>query len=144
MGGVPIFHVSMASARMEPCLKTVVRSLALLGAGLVVVLLIAAADVTFNRQRILYGLLGRDATVRACTQALSVRLRTAGFEPSDIEFGGTPDLALSSLAGRTLKDTFTFRDGAAEARVDGIVACVLDGGTATVDFRTASTPIRPT
>ena len=121
------------------------RALIVFAAVLAVPVLLAAAfgyDTFFNGRRMTYALLGRDGVVAACTPALTARLREAGFQPYDLEFGSTPDLAVATGVGKRLKGPFTFQDGAIGVRVDGIVACVVDGPRVTVDFRTSAAPVR--
>lgn len=120
--------------------------LILAGAALAAVLgaIGVVSDLVFDDGRIAYALLGRDGLEKACTPSLSDKLRDAGYEPRDIDLGARPDIAVASGAGRTFKDTFTFQDGAAGSRVDGVVACVVNGDGVTVDFRTAAPPVRST
>ena len=105
---------------------------------------VLVCDLVFDDGRIADALLGRDGLEKACTPLLSDKLRDAGFEPREIDLGARPDIAVASGAGRTFKDTFTFQDGAAGSRVDGVVACVVDGDAVTVDFRTTAPPVRAT
>lgn len=117
----------------------------LAGAALLAVLLVGAtlADLAFNRGRGLGALLGRDALIEACRPALIVRLKAAGFEPADVAFDEAQTVTVAT-AQRTLAGAFTFADGASQARVDGLIACVVDGRTVTVEVRTRSTPLRAT
>ena len=121
--------------------------LILLAAALAVPVLLALlllGDGLLNGQRLFYGLLGRERAERACAAVLADKLRAAGFQPSDLVFGDRPDLSVSTATGTSLKSTFTFQDGAAGTRVDGILACVVHGPAVTVEFRTRTAPVRAT
>lgn len=117
----------------------------LAGLVLLAVLLVGAslADLIFNHGRGLGLLLGRDALIAACRPPLIAKLKAAGFEPADIEFGDAQTVTVAT-AQRTLAGTFTFADGASQARVDGLLACVVEGQTVSVEVRTRSTPMRAT
>jgi hypothetical protein len=127
-----------------PRVRVALRLVACAAGLLVLVALGFVADLTLNRRRVLYALLGRDGIVAACRPPLEARLRNDGFEPTDIEFGEAPDITLSTGAGRTLADTFTFADGASQTRVDGALACSVKGATVSIDVRTTTTPTRAT
>ena len=116
------------------------------GAALAAGLLAAAAlaDLAFNERRLAYAVLGRDGLVAACRPPLIAKLVADGFQPDDVEFGPSPDIAVSTATGRTLTDSFTFADGALHARVDGLVACGVQGSSVIVEVRTRSTPLRAT
>ena len=105
---------------------------------------LVVGDLALNKRRLFYAVLGRDAIVTACVPALLEKLRNAGFEPRDLLLGEAPDIGFSTFTGKTLNDRFTFRDGAAETRVDGIAVCSIKQDAVRVEFRTASTPIRST
>ena len=117
-----------------------------LSAVAVVVLATAAffGDLALNQSRLFYMVLGRDGLVATCRDPMIEKLRESGFEPGDIEFGDTPGITLSSLTGKTLRDSFTFADGVSQTRVDGIVACSVRGASVTVAVRTATSPVRAT
>lgn len=121
--------------------------LILLGAAVaapILAVLLLIGDGVFNGQRLFYALLGRDRAEQACTPALVDKLRTAGFEPSDLTIDSRPDVSVSSATGTSLSAAFTFQDGAAGTRVDGLLACVVHGTAVTVDFRTRTAPTRST
>ncbi len=113
-------------------------------ATLLLVLLMAGfiGDLVLNKRRFFYAMLGRDELVAACRPPLVEKLRSLGFEPADIELGGTPDITISTATGKTIRDTLTFTDGASQARVDGVVTCSRKAETVTVDVQTATTPTR--
>lgn len=111
---------------------------------LVLAMLAVIGDLVLNKRRLFYAMLGRDGVVAACMPVLTGKLRDAGFEPAELELGDTPDITISTAAGKTLQDTFTFADGASATRVDGIVACALKGTQVTLEFRTLTTPTRAT
>ena len=117
---------------------------ALVAATLLLVLVIAGVigDLVFNQRRVFYALLGRDGLVDACAPALLDKLRDAGFEPAELELGPEPDITITTATGKNLQDTFTFRDGAAQTRVDGLLVCAVRNGAVTTGFRTRSTPSR--
>ncbi len=123
------------------------RSLLLIGAGGVAVLLLGAllvaGDLAFDGGRLVGAVTGRDRLLAACAPVLEAKLREAGYEPREIDLGAAPTVALAAGAGRTLEGRFTFEDGAAGARVDGMVACVV-GRAVTVEFRTSGPPVRAT
>jgi len=122
--------------------RLVVRILAGTGAVGVVVVLLGLGDFFFNGRQIFYALLGRDKIVQACSPMLVAKLKSAGFEPAEVMLGDEPQIAVSGFTGTSLQDSFTFRDGAAGSRVDGILACIVKGNAVTVDFRTSTTPER--
>ena len=107
------------------------------------VLLVGAtvADLVFDQGRGLGALLGRDAMIEACRPPLIIKLKAAGFEPVDVEFQEPQNVTIAP-AQRTLAGAFTFADGASQARVDGLVACVVEGRMVSVEVRTRSTPMR--
>lgn len=117
----------------------------LAGAALIAVLTVTAltADLLFNKGRGLGVLLGRDRLIEACRPPLIVKLKAAGFEPDDLLFDDRQTITVSS-SQRTLAGPFTFSDGVSQSRVDGLMACVVDGPTVTVEVRTRSTPLRTT
>ncbi len=125
-------------------MRLVLKILAAATALLVLIMLLVIGDLVFNQRRMFYALLGRDALVAACAPPLADKLKRAGFEPTDVEFGDTPDITISTATGKTFADTFTFQDGAAGVRVDGILACVIRGDAVSVDFKTKATPLRAT
>ncbi len=70
------------------------------------------------------------------------RLAERGFQPDDVEFGPEPTLGSPWARERSFGDSFTFRDGAAGTRVDGVMACVVSGAGVTVEFRVGQNPRR--
>ncbi len=117
----------------------------LAGAMLIAVLLVGTltADLLLNRGRGLGALMGRDRLIEACRPPLVAKLKAAGFEPDDILFDEGQTLTVTP-ARRTLAGPFTFADGVSQARVDGLLACVVEDRTVTVEVRTRSTPLRAT
>lgn len=117
----------------------------LVGAVLIGVVLVGTllADLMLNGGRGLGILLGRDRLIAACRPPLIAKLRAAGFEPDDILFekGETVTVTTSQ---RTFAGPFTFEDGGAQTRVDGLIACVVNDRSVTVEVRTRSTPLRAT
>lgn len=113
------------------------RTLLLIASGAVLAVAVGGLALVADRNggRGLDALTGRDRLVAACAPVLAARLRDAGFEPREIELGAAP-------AGRMLRGSFTFRDGALGTRVDGIVACTVEGATVTLNFRTSGPPVR--
>ena len=124
-------------------MRLVFRLLA--GAVLVAVLLVGLllADLLLDEGQGLGALLGRDRLIEACRPPLIAKLRAAGFEPDDILFDDRQTVTVTP-SRRTLAGPFTFADGASQARVDGLIACVVDARTVTVEVRTRSTPLRAT
>ncbi len=126
--------------------RSTVRSLALVAAGALLTAALGGAavlgDVRFGGGRLLHAAMGSDALAAACQAPLERRLAEKGFQPDDVEFGPAPTLGSPWAPERTFGDSFTFRDGAAEVRVDGVVACVVSGASVTVDFRVGSSPHR--
>ncbi len=122
------------------------RSLALVAVGALLagalggVLLLA--DLRFDGGRVLHAALGSEALAAACRVPLERQLAEKGFQPDDIAFGPEPTLGSLWSRERKFGDSFTFRDGPAADRVDGVVACVVSGSDVTVDFRVASNPHR--
>ena len=125
-------------------MRLFLKMLAAMVAILVVAGLAVVGDVALDGGRLISALLGRDRLIAACSPALVDKLKGAGFQPGEVMFGDSPDIAVSTLTGRSFRDTFTFTDGAAETRVDGIMACILSGTAVTVEFRTSRTPVRAT
>lgn len=121
---------------MIPILK------ALAAFALLVVVLLAGtvADYTLNDSRILYALVGRDRLVDACLPELEKGLVDRGFAPTDVEFATRPHIAIGRT--RTFGSEFTFLDGPAETRVDGVVACAVTASGVHVDFKTSARPLR--
>ena len=100
----------------------------------------AGADYALNDGRILYRLMGRDALAEACLPELKKGLADSGFAPSDLEFSARPSIALGRM--RTFGSQFTFQDGAAETRIDGIAACAVTASGVYVTFKTNARPLR--
>ena len=123
-------------------MRLVLRIMIYATAAMVLAMVAFIGDLALNQRRLFYTMLGRDGLVAACRPSLAARLRDAGFEPADIDFGATPDITISTAAGKTLRDTFTFADGASQTRVDGILACSIKGETVAVEVQTSTTPTR--
>ena len=92
--------------------------------------------------RLLHAGLGSDALAEACRAPLARRLAERGFEPEEVEFGPEPTTGPPWGRERSFGASFTFRDGAAALRVDGVMACVVSGESVTVEFRVSSSPRR--
>lgn len=122
------------------------RSLALVAAGALLAVALGGVallvDLRFDGGRVLQAALGGDALAEACRGPLERRLADRGFEPADVVFGPEPTLGSPWDRRRTFGDSFTFRDGAAAVRVDGVVACVVSGPDVSVEFRVSSAPHR--
>ena len=125
-------------------MRLALKILAVSTALLVLVMLLVLGDLVLNRRRVFYAMLGRDRLVEACMPALVAKLKASGFEPADVALGETPDITISTATGRSFQDTFTFQDGAAQARVDGVLACLVKDGMTTVEFKTSVSPVRAT
>ena len=125
-------------------MRLVLRVLVAATTALVLIMVVVIGDLALNKRRMFYALLGRDAIERACTPVLLAKLKESGFEPDELTLGDTPDVTVSTLTGKTFKDTFTFADGPAGGRVDGIMACSVLGARASVEFRTSASPVRAT
>ncbi len=127
-------------------LRAAGKSLALVGAGALLAVAVGSAlvlaDLRFDGGRFVRAAMGSDALAEACRVPLVGRLAERGFEPDEVEFGPEPTIGSPWGGGRSFGDSFTFRDGAGQARVDGVVACVVSGGGVTVEFRVGSAPRR--
>jgi hypothetical protein len=132
------------AATRQGRVRLILRIIGWSAALLVLAMLAGLGDLAFNQRRLFYTLLGRDTLIAACTPALTAKLRAAGFEPTEVALGAEPDITVSTATGRSLQDSFTFQDGAAAARVDGVVACLVKDGAVSVDFRTSASPVRAT
>ncbi len=122
--------------------RSVLKASVLTAAGGVLVGGVALGDLWFDDGRALYAAFGRDALARTCTAPLIRRLAEQGFEPADVEFGPRPRVRLAWGRERSFGASFTFMDGAAQERVDGVVACEVSGGTITIDVRVGAVPHR--
>ena len=122
--------------------RSVLKASALMAAGGVLLGGVALADLWFDDGRALYAAFGRDALARSCTAPLIRRLAEQGFEPADVEFGPRPRVSLAWGHERSFGDSFTFTDGAAQERVDGVLACEVSGGTVTIELRVGAVPHR--
>ena len=118
------------------------RALGLVGLGAVLSGVLAAGALWLGGEHLLYRALGGEGMARACTPPLVAALRDRGFEPADVEFGPDPKLNSPFAHPRSFGASFTFRDGAAEVRVDGIMACAISGDEATVEVRVGAVPRR--
>ncbi|MDX7953040.1 hypothetical protein P7D22_17910 [Lichenihabitans sp. Uapishka_5] len=90
-------------------------------------------------------LLGRDRLVAQCLPPLRASLTTRGFTPTDIEVGRSVSFAVASGSFgrvRVLSGPFTFSDGPNGARVDGRLACLIDGTRTDVEVEVDGTPLR--
>ena len=140
--GAPFWRAATERDRGQATMRVIARTvavlllvpLALAGAGL--------ADLTLNDGRILYRLVGRNAIAEACLPELKRGLAERGFAPADLELDPHPDIAVAFGAPKTLGAGFTFQDGPAETRVDGIMACVVGATNVHVEFRTNARPVR--
>lgn len=126
--------------------RSALRGLGLVAAGVLLAVALGGTvllvDLKFAGGRIVDAALGSGDLADACRQPLERLLAEKGFEPADIEFGPEPTLGSPWARERTFGDSFTFRDGAAAVRVDGVVACAVSASGATVDFRVANPPHR--
>lgn len=126
--------------------RPILRGLALVAAGMLLAValggMVILGDLRFDGGRLLHAAMGGADLADACRAPLVQRLTERGFQPDDVEFGPEPVLGSPWARERSFGDSFTFRDGAEGARVDGVVACVMSGAGATVDFRVAQNPHR--
>ena len=126
--------------------RSILRGLALVAGGMLLAVALGGAavlgDLRFDGGRLLHAVMGGADLADACRTPLVRRLAARGFPPADVEFGPEPVLGSPWARERSFGDSFTFRDGAEGARVDGVVACVVSGTEATVDFRVAQNPHR--
>ena len=120
----------------------VLRALGLVGLGAALAGTGAAAALWLGGEPLLYRARGGERLARACTPALLAALRDRGFEPADVEFGPDPKVSSPFSHPRSFGASFTFRDGAAETRVDGVMACAVSDDAATVDVRVSAPPRR--
>ena len=131
---------------VTPVRRSAVRSLGLVAAGALLAVALGGTvllvDFKFAGGRIVSAAMGGGDLADACREPLAKNLAEKGFEPADIEFGPEPVLGSPWARARTFGDSFTFRDGAAAVRVDGVVACVVSASGATAAFRVASAPHR--
>lgn len=118
------------------------RALGLVGLGAVLAAGLAAAALWFGGEHLLYRALGGEGLARACTPPLVATLKDRGFEPADIEFGADPKVSSPFARPRSFGASFTFRDGAAQVRIDGVMACAVSGEEATVEVRVGAVPRR--
>ena len=122
------------------------RGLALVVAGMLLAAalggVVLLADLRFDGGRLVRAAMGSADLADACRGPLVRRLAERGFQPDDVEFGPEPTLGSPWAGDRSFGDSFTFRDGAAGSRVDGVVACVVSGTAVTVDFRVSQNPRR--
>lgn len=116
-----------------------------IGAVALVPLALAAAVVTdfgLDDGRLVYALLGRNTIVEACLPELKKGLAARGFAPEDVEINPHPDIAVALGQPKSLAAEFTFEDGPAQTRIEGVMACVVGRNDVHVDFRTDATPVR--
>ncbi len=122
------------------------RSLALVAAGALLTLalggILLLADLRFDGGRVIHAALGTQALAEACRAPLERRLVERGFQPDDVVLGPEPTLGSPWDRERRFGDSFTFRDGAAAERVDGVMACVVTRDGVTVEIRVAANPHR--
>ena len=118
------------------------RGLGLVGLGAGLAGVLAAAALWLGGSHLIYRALGGEGLARACTPPLVAALRDRGFEPADVEFGPDPKLSSPFARPRSFGASFTFRDGAAQVRVDGVMACAVSGEEATVEVRVGTVPRR--
>ena len=118
------------------------RALSLVGLGAVLAAGLAAVALWFGDDHLLYRALGGEGLARACTPPLVAALRDRGFEPAEVEFGPDPKVSSPFAHPRSFGASFTFRDGVAQVRVDGVMACAISGEEATVEVRVGTVPRR--
>ena len=125
---------------------SVLRGLALVAAGMLLAVALGGVailgDLRFDGGRLVHAAMGSADLADACRAPLVRRLSERGFQPDDVAFGPEPTMGSPWGRERSFGDSFTFRDGAEGARVDGVVACVVSGTAVTVDFRVAQNPHR--
>ncbi len=126
--------------------RSAARTIGLVSAGALMAValggIVLLFDLRFTGGRLVHAALGGDALAEICRPPLEQRLSERGFQPADLEFGPEPTLGSPWAHERKFGDSFSFRDGAAATRVDGVVACVVSGPDVTVDFRVAANPHR--
>ena len=132
--GVPIGGKQIMSTIAKMVAAFLLFPLVLAAAGL--------ADFALNDGRILYGLIGRNAIVEACLPELKRGLAERGFAPADLELDPHPDIAVAFGAPKTLGAGFTFQDGPAQTRIDGVMACAVGSANVHIQFRTNARPVR--
>lgn len=104
----------------------------------------AALDVAFNDARLLDAVTGRSRLEATCLPELERELADRGFSPADIEMSPRPDATHRLWRRRSLAAEFTFQDGPQASRIDGVMACVLDGTSVHVEVKTRGRPVRAT
>lgn len=126
--------------------RSLLRGLMLVLAGMLLAAALGGvallADLRFDGGRMVRAAMGSGDLADACRPPLVRRLAERGFQPDDVEFGPEPTLGSPWARERSFGDSFTFRDGAAGTRVDGVVACVVSATGVTVEFRVAQNPRR--
>ena len=129
-----------------PRRRSLLRGAALVAAGACLVVAIGGvvlfAELRLDGGRLIRAALGDGELIDLCRPPLVRHLVDSGFEPNDITFGPAPVLGSPWAKDRSFGDGFTFTDGAAGTRVDGVMACVVSGRGVTVDVRVGSAPHR--
>ncbi|WP_237477916.1 hypothetical protein [Lichenibacterium dinghuense] len=136
----------MAESATPGRARSLLRGLALVVAGMLLAATLGGvallADIRFDGGRVIRAAMGGGDLADACRPPLVRRLAERGFQPDDVEFGPDPTLGSPWARERSFGASFTFRDGAAGTRVDGVVACVVSAAGVSVDFRVAQNPRR--
>lgn len=102
-------------------------------------------DAGWNSGRVLATLLGRDRLVAECLPGVRTALTERGFTPTDVEVGVPVSIGFASggfATSRVLSGPFTFTDGPNGPRVDGRLACHVQGKEIRVDVDVDGRPMR--
>lgn len=124
------------------------RVLKVIGAVLLCGVLLAAGfvyDAGWNDGRLVATLLGRDRLVAQCLPGVRTALTERGFTPTDVEVGAPVSIGFASGgfgSSRLLSGPFTFTDGPNGQRVDGRLACRVQGTEIRVDVEVDGLPMR--
>lgn len=124
------------------------RGLKVIGAVLCCGALLMAGfvyDVGWNHGRLFATLLGRDRLVAQCVPGVRTALTERGFTPTDIEVGAPVSIGFASGgfgSSRVLSGPFTFTDGPNGPRVDGRLACHVQGKEVRVEVDVDGLPLR--
>lgn len=124
------------------------RVLKVIGAVLLCGILLAAGfvyDAGWNDGRLVASLLGRDRLVAECMPGVRTALTQRGFTPTDVEVGAPVSIGFASGgfgSSRLLSGPFTFTDGPNGQRIDGRLACHVQGKEIRVDVDVDGLPMR--